>query len=250
MDLKTTKCIFYRRRLFIRELTVNERFQQSEAEFDEKFRAMVEKRTAAETRLREMAAKTPKELAFYLDALEKEEQIDADRGDLLRDLVLEDENETAALKIQAAVRRWLIRKRERRPAVWSRNLLRTTMTEARARSYQDQIQLWQQRNKVAPMSHAELQELYNRSQAAYAKFSNGLNKSRLGDHKALTSLAQTEAVLAVLESAPSLEEYSPSQWSQFHSLPLHLATKARMEHKAAMRKMDMERWRRLLEDYG
>jgi hypothetical protein len=134
--------------------------------------------------------------------------------------------------------------------MWSRNLLRTTMTEAKAREYQDQIELWQQRNKMTPLNYSELQELHHRAQAEYAKFSSGLNKSRLDDHMSLASMGQTEAVLAVLESAPSLDEYSPSQWSQFHSLPLHVATKGRMEHKAAMRRMDVVRWKRLLEEYG
>ena len=96
------------------------------------------------------------------------------------------------------------------------------------------------------MTHTEMQDLYNKSQTAFAKFSNGLNKVRLDDHKALTSLVQTEGVLAILETAPSLEEYTPNQWPQFHALPLHLATKARMEHKAAMMNLELDKWKQLL----
>ena len=162
----------------------------------------------------------------------------------------EEKLNSAALKIQAAIRRWLIRKRDRRPAVWSRNLLRTTMTEAKARSYQDKIELWQQRNKVAPMTPGELQELHHKAQCQFSKFSARLNKNRLEDHKTLAMLAQTETALAVMECAPSLREYTTSQWSQFHSLPLHVAVKGRMEHNAAMRRMDQDRWRRILDEYG
>ena len=162
----------------------------------------------------------------------------------------EEKLNSAALKIQAAIRRWLIRKRDRRPAVWSRNLLRTTMTEAKARSYQDKIELWQQRNKVAPMTPGELQELHHEAQSQFSKFSARLNKNRLEDHKTLAMLAQTETALAVMECAPSLREYTTSQWSQFHSLPLHVAVKGRMEHNAAMRRMEQDRWRRILDEYG
>ena len=168
-------------------------------------------------------------------------------------MVTAEENEklnSAALKIQAAIRRWLIRKRDRRPAIWARNLLRTTMTEAKARSYQDKIELWQQRNKVAPMTPSELQELHQKTQSEFSKFSARLNKNRLEDHKAMALLAQTDTALAVMECAPSLREYTTSQWSQFHSLPLHVAIKGRMEHNSAMRRMKQDRWRRILDDYG
>ena len=67
------------------------------------------------------------------------------------------------------------------------------------------------------------------------------NKNRLEDHKTLAMLAQTETALAVMECAPSLGEYTTSQWSQFHSLPLHVAVKGRMEHNAAMRRMEQDK---------
>jgi hypothetical protein len=64
----------YRRRLFVREMSVDERFRQSEVDFDETFQQMVEKRTTAEERYREMAAKTPKQLAEYLAMIKRGEQ--------------------------------------------------------------------------------------------------------------------------------------------------------------------------------
>ena len=257
-------------------MALSERFKESEMAFYGQFQAMIARRMSCEERLRKMEAKPPKELADYLKALEREEEPDAERNEVGRELILagpltketffgsqtvdvlhglatsEDKErlDNAALKIQAAARRWLIRKRDRKPAVWSRNLLRTTLTEAKAAGYRDKVELWQQRNKVAPMTPQELQALHQKAQGEYAKFSARLNKSRLEDHKALALLAQSDTALAVLECAPSLREYSTSEWSQFHSLPLHVAIKGRMEHKAAMRRMDQDRWKRILGDYG
>ncbi len=37
---------------------------------------------------------------------------------------------------------------------------------------------------------------------------------------------------------------------RFHSLPLHVATKARLDHKEQMKRLEMPRWTKLLEEYG
>ena len=99
------------------------------------------------------------------------------------------------------------------------------------------------------MSPAEYQELHHKTQLAYAGFAKGLKRGRLQDHHAMAKVAQSHTILTMLESAPKIGEYHPIQRSQFHSLPLHIASKARMEHKEAMARMNQPRWKKILEEF-
>ena len=74
----------HRRRLLDRELSLNERFKESEGAFDKKFQAMIARRVSAEEKLRELEAKPPKDLADYILALEREEERDGERNEVGR----------------------------------------------------------------------------------------------------------------------------------------------------------------------
>lgn len=155
----------------------------------------------------------------------------------------------AATVIQTGVRRWLIKRRSRKP-IWSRSLMQSTvLTEVKIKRYQDEIDLWQQRHKVPPMSTSEQQELFQKAQFQFARFSQGLNRRRIQSHRTMAKLAQNEALIDIMTSAPSLDDYDrKSHWSNFHSLPLPIATKARLQHKDCMQKVDMPRWRRIIQN--
>ena len=62
--------------------------------------------------------------------------------------------EAAALVLQAIVRRWLVKKQNRRP-LWSRALLANNLTEAKVRRYQEEIEFWQQKHKVTFRVHRD-----------------------------------------------------------------------------------------------
>ena len=99
------------------------------------------------------------------------------------------------------------------------------------------------------MSSSELQELHQRAQLKYAQFSQGQGRRKMQEHKAMANLAQAEAIVSILEQAPkSVKDYKISEWSRFHSLPLHVATKARLDHKIAMEKLDWPKWKKALEE--
>ena len=63
---------------------MDKRFKESEVAFDKKFQALIEKRVCAEEKLRVMEAKPPKDLADYIQALEREEERDAERREVSR----------------------------------------------------------------------------------------------------------------------------------------------------------------------
>lgn len=100
------------------------------------------------------------------------------------------------------------------------------------------------------MSQNDLQELQQKTQLAYATFAKGVKKGRLQEHKAMVKVSQSHTILSMLETAPKLRDYHPIHRSQFHSLPLHIATKARLEHKEAMKKMDQPAWKKTLQEFG
>jgi len=56
-------------------------------------------------------------------------------------------------------------------------------------------------------------------------------------------------MIDILDNRPDLHSYnSQEDWKKFHSLPLHIATKARLDHNIAMANLDMPSWQRLLEE--
>ena len=94
----------------------------------------------------------------------------------------------------------------------------------------------------------ELGELHSKAQMRYVKFCQGLVQSRRQEQKTMAVIAQSKTIIGILETKPSLHEYEPSNdWAKFHSLPLHIATKARLEHKRAMSKLNIPQWQRMLQ---
>ena len=57
---------------------------------------------------------------------------------------------------------------------------------------------------------------------------------RMAEHRSKLVRAELRSNLALLESAPSLASYCPSQWASYHALPLHTATAARLGHTKCM----------------
>ena len=100
------------------------------------------------------------------------------------------------------------------------------------------------------MFPSEFKEFQHRTQMAYGSFAKGLRKGRLQDHKAMAKVAQSHTILTILGSAPKLGEYHPIQRSQFHSISLPIAAKARLQHKEAMKKLDQPKWKKALEEFG
>ena len=60
----------------------------------------------------------------------------------------------------------------------------------------------------------------------------------MAEHRGKLVRAELRSNLALLESPPSLADYSPSQWATFHSLPLHTATAARILHTRCMERSE------------
>ena len=88
------------------------------------------------------------------------------------------------------------------------------------------------------MNQNEFADLQVKTQLKYAKFCQSLLQTRKREQRTLAILAQSKTMIEMLENRPDLHSYNPKEdWEKFHSLPLHIATKARMEHKAAMTKV-------------
>lgn len=98
------------------------------------------------------------------------------------------------------------------------------------------------------MDPTELQELHQRAQLEFMAFNKRALESKRVEHMALSKMAQTKTILSILETAPTLEQYHPDNRTDFMSLPLPIAVKARLEHKAAMARLNMPRWQRILQD--
>ena len=56
----------------------------------------------------------------------------------------------------------------------------------------------------------------------------------MAEHRSKLVKAELRSNLALLEAAPSLTTYCPSQWASYHALPLHTATAARLSHTRCM----------------
>ena len=71
----------------------------------------------------------------------------------------------------------------------------------------------------------------------------------MSEHRSKVVKAGLVHNLEVLSSAPStLAQYDPSQWAQYHALPLHIATAARINHTACMERFAWPQWRRRIEE--
>ena len=152
----------------------------------------------------------------------------------------------AANKIQLAVRRWLNKRRKDQLAK-SQPFLNRPITEERAMKLQQEIDAWQHHHKVPPMTSAEFADLHHKAQMKYAKFCQNIVATRRREQKISACIAQSKNIVDILESKPDLHSYNADHdWKRFHSLPLHIATKARLDHNEAMLKLDMPSWKRLL----
>lgn len=156
--------------------------------------------------------------------------------------------EVAAMTIQLAIRRWLHRRRKEHLAK-SQPFLNLPITEERAMKLQQEIDAWQHHHKAPPMmSSSDFAELHQKAQLKYAKFCQSLVQSRRREQKTLAIIAQSKNVIEILDNKPDLHSYNPNEdWNKFHSLPLHIATKARMDHNLAMSRLEMPAWQRILD---
>ena len=186
---------------------------------------MVKKRTGIERQMRRMLGLDGEKNEATKGELNRLDTVDSlGTGETIGESAEDVERNRAATTIQTGVRRWLIRRRNRRP-LWSRPLMaQNTLTEATVRRLQEELELRLQRQQPPPprMAPQEQQELHQRAQLMYARFSRGLARRRLGDHRAAAAAAQAEAAAdLILEDAPPLSEYDASRdWSRFHVPPI------------------------------
>ena len=162
--------------------------------------------------------------------------------------IVKDTKNEAAKIIQLAVRKWLT-KRMYENLAKSQPFLNMPITEERAIKLQQEIDHWQYQNKSICLSYTpdELSELHNKAQTRYAKFCQGIVQSRKMEQKSLATIAQSKALIEILENRPDIHAYDSSKdYHRFHSLPLYIATKARLEHNLAMSKLDNPGWKRIL----
>lgn len=131
----------------------------------------------------------------------------------------------------------------------SQPYLNKPITEERAMKLQQDIDAWQHHHKVTPMTSSEFAELHHKAQLKYAKFCQSLIQIRRREQKTAAVIAQSKNMIDILDNRPDLHSYnSQEDWKKFHSLPLHIATKARLDHNIAMANLDMPSWQRLLEE--
>ena len=60
--------------------------------------------------------------------------------------------------------------------------------------------------------------------------------------------AHIQAGLRLLENKPSLPQYRPAHWADYHALPLPVAAAARLKHTAALERLAWPAWRRRIAD--
>ena len=195
-------------------------------------------------------AKTPSKKFFSMAA---HDQPEPPQMPTLHEVVDHDEQlriESAALKIQYVVRKWLFRKSN--ATHWTRALLQHHISEERAAHLQYDVETWQYRNKVQTLNHDELMKLSQNAQFKFARYNQSVMRRRIAMHKTKATIGKTQAITSLLlEDAPSLETYDSSvDHAKFHALPLHIATKARLEHNNAMMRLNQPRIRKILSDFG
>ena len=154
-----------------KERLIQEKFLRSEEKFEDELTTLIKNRIRIESKLQDLLNEIPlsnndnNRDSFQINRLENSicgTQISTFcqifcRNECISGLAsgtgsekdLEQKNHAATV-IQTGVRRWLIRRRNKRP-IWSRDLLQsgTALTERKIRRIQDEIELWQQKNKVS-----------------------------------------------------------------------------------------------------
>ena len=97
------------------------------------------------------------------------------------------------------------------------------------------------------MNQNEFNDLQLKAQLKYAKFCQSLLRTRKREQKAMAIVAQSNNIIEILDHRPDLHSYNPTEFfNTFHSLPLHIATKARLEHNNAMAKVHFSKKIRIL----
>ncbi|XP_023337311.1 uncharacterized protein LOC111708219 isoform X2 [Eurytemora carolleeae] len=132
----------------------------------------------------------------------------------------EERREKAVKIIQAGARRWLVLRRS--APVWSQLLAPKVISEERARQLQLEIDIWQQKTKLW-VDREETTKLHVEAQNKYRNFLLTLGSRRLAEHR-------------------------PDMWSTYHTLPLPLATAARVNHQRELEKTTWPLWRRKIQD--
>lgn len=102
------------------------------------------------------------------------------------------------------------------------------------------------------MSFDELMEVFQKAQFMFARYNQSVMRRRINMHKAASRLGQVKAINStILEDAPdTLADYrSEVHAAKFHSLPLCIATKARMDHNAAMKRLALPKIQQILSDF-
>ncbi len=247
----------FRRKLRNREGDLWRDFRASERKFNLELRALKEKRQVQEKML-ESIRKTPASQMNLLYSREKEtaamkiqdywrsHKESTTSEPPQQEIVIDTVKEQAAIVIQVVIRKWL-HQRLRANVVKSQRFLNLPITEERASKLQQDIDSWQHHHKIPPMTPTELADLHHRAQLRYAKYCQGLIKVRKKEQKTMAVIAQSNNLIGILDSKPDLHSYNPQEdWKKFHSLPLHVATKARLDHNAAMARLEMPSWQRLL----
>ena len=243
----------FRKRLHNQETDLSRQLKESEKEFETVLQAVKEKRRKQEI-IFDSIRNTPSYKLNNLFDLYKEprpgfnasiSKTFLESGEDIKNLEDDTKNEAAKV-IQLAVRKWLS-KRLYENLAKSQPFLNMPITEERAIKLQQDIDHWQYQNKVLPLAPNELTELHNKAQMKYAKFCQGLVQSRKTEQKSRAIIAQSKALIEIIENRPDIHAYESSKdYNRFHSLPLHIATKARLEHNLAMSKLEKPSWKRVL----
>ena len=247
--MKTGFCklqVLYKKKLNFKQNSAESRMKTAELEFEKRFEELVRKRRKQEQIYNELADASAEKFFYSFpipSRLSKPEsastKIPVGGSDW--------KEASAALKIQYAVRKWLNRKAN--SPTWTRALLQHHVSEDRATSLQYDIEAWQFRNKVPSLKQEQLMELHQRAQFKFAKYQQSVVRKRINLHRIKSTLGQTKAIISLLEDKPSLDDYDLKiHAAKFHSLPLTIATKARIEHNRSMERLKQSRIRKILDD--
>ena len=108
--------------------------------------------------------------------------------------------------------------------------------------------MWQQKHTVFSGDKEEMSSLHRESQQKYNRFLAGLASRRIAEHRSKLVRAQLRTSLLTLETAPGLDDYDPGQWSSYHSLPLDVATAARIQHNKQLQQLQLPQWKRKIQE--
>ena len=111
-----------------------------------------------------------------------------------------------------------------------------------------EIEVWQQKHTVFSGDKDELSTLHRTCQQKYKRFVASLASRRMSEHRSKLVRAQLRTNLLTLETAPALDDYDPGQWSNYHALPLDVATAARIHHNKQIQQLQWPQWKRKIQE--